>query len=48
MITFGSIAAFAALFVAGTANAQDAAKAFECDLPYRETMMAMGSLEVIS
>lgn len=39
--------ALAALVTATTAQAQDAGKAFECNLPYRETMMAMGSLEVL-
>jgi hypothetical protein len=40
--------ALASLSVAATAQAQDASKAFQCDLPYRDTMMAMGSLEVLS
>ena len=39
--------ALAALVTANAAQAQDAGKAFECTLPYRETMMAMGSLEVL-
>ncbi|KPQ31545.1 MAG: hypothetical protein HLUCCX21_03380 [Porphyrobacter sp. HL-46] len=48
MNTLAYAAAFASLSIAGTAQAQDAAKAFQCDLPYRDTMMAMGSLEVLS
>lgn len=48
MNTLAYVAAFASLSVASTAQAQDAAKAFQCDLPYRDTMMAMGSLEVLS
>lgn len=40
-------AALAALVMASAAQAQDAGTAFECDLAYRETMMAMGSLEVL-
>jgi hypothetical protein len=36
-----------ALVTASAAQAQDASKAFECNLPYRDTMMAMASLEVV-
>lgn len=39
--------ALTALLTANAAQAQDAGKALECNLPYRETMMAMGSLEVL-
>ncbi len=38
----------AAMLLATTAQAQNAAKAFECNMPYRETMMAMGGLAVAS
>ena len=37
----------AALLTANAAQAQDTVKVFECTMPYRETMMAMGSLEVL-
>lgn len=48
MRKFGTFTAVAAMFSAGATHAQNASDAFECDLPYRDTMMAMGSLEVIS
>lgn len=46
MRALGAFAALVALITAGTAQAQDAARAFQCELPYRDTMMAMGSLKV--
>lgn len=40
-----TIIAIASLGVSGAAQAQDAAKAFQCELPYRDTMMALGTIE---
>lgn len=37
----------AAVLASSAAHAQDAAQAFQCDQPYRETMIAMGSLEML-
>jgi hypothetical protein len=47
MKILATAAALTALVTGTTAEAQDAGKAFECNLPYRETMMAMGTLEVL-
>lgn len=46
MKTIGFVAAVAALGVSSAAQAQDAGAAFGCGLPYRDTMMALGSLKV--
>jgi hypothetical protein len=43
----GFFAALAALGFSTAAEAQDAGAAFGCALPYRDTMMAMGSLEML-
>ena len=47
MKSLGYLVACASLFVATTANAQDAASAFQCDLPYEAAMAEMGSLDVL-
>jgi hypothetical protein len=48
MKILSTASAVAALITATAAQAQDAGKAFECNLPYREAMMAMASLDVLS
>lgn len=48
MTRSGLIGGCAVMLLSTTAQAQNAAKAFECNMPYRETMMAMGGLAVVS
>tara|TARA_B100000678_G_scaffold112894_1_gene94380 strand:+ start:1560 stop:2078 length:519 start_codon:yes stop_codon:yes gene_type:complete len=44
---YGYLAALASLVAASSANAQAASSAFECELPYEQSMMALGSLTVL-
>ncbi|MCR9179537.1 MAG: hypothetical protein NXH71_04810 [Erythrobacteraceae bacterium] len=42
------VSAFDSLAFAGTVQGQDARNAFDCDLPFRDAIMAMVSLEVLN